>query len=189
MQTSPHINATEFLKIRFSLKIVKRLIFFRYSVRRPTLIPPCDVGFPSVQISFSAAMMVAQTDFCGNVSFRCSPSLINHTPTFFSMLEYLLILLHRLQPNLMLRIASQSYLLYFFPPFSSIQQFGQLTLKHELRSEVAIVLVYVEELQTVDEKAEDEIVSIFKGVTNSLHPPSWNSYNHLTTAVKIKCIS
>lgn len=165
---------------------------FLFRLLQVTLISPCDVRFPCIPVSFSAAMTVAETDFYSNVSFRCSPSLTNHIPTFFSMLEYWFCCIVCSEAFCCVQRANHTY--WIFSP--SVQQLGQLTLKHEMRSEeVAIVLVSVEELRMVDEKAEDELASAWNRFNlqrrdiNSVHPPSWKSYNGLTTAVKIKYIS
>jgi hypothetical protein len=84
-------------------------------------------------------------------------SLATLIPVFFSMLR-VSILLHSLQPSLLLLIVSQSYLLE--NPFfcSSVQQLGQLALKDELCSE-EVATVHAEVVGTVDEEAEDEVAS------------------------------
>jgi hypothetical protein len=62
------------------------------------------------------------------------------------------ILLHDLQPSLLLLIVSQScWKIHFF--FSTVQQLGQLALKDELRSE-EVAAVHAEEVGTVDKEAE-----------------------------------
>jgi hypothetical protein len=66
------------------------------------------------------------------------------------------ILLHGLQPSLLLLIVSQSYLLENSLFCSSVQQLGQLASKDELRSEEAAT-VHAEEVETVDVEAEDKL--------------------------------
>jgi hypothetical protein len=68
------------------------------------------------------------------------------------------ILLHGLQPSLLLLIVSQSYLLEkkFF--CSRVQQLGLLASKDKLCSK-EVATVHAEEVGTVDKEAEDEVAS------------------------------
>jgi hypothetical protein len=68
------------------------------------------------------------------------------------------ILLHGLQPILLLLKVSQSYLLENSFFCSSNQQLGQLASEDELCSE-EVATVHVEEVGTVDEEAEDDVAS------------------------------
>jgi hypothetical protein len=91
------------------------------------------------------------------------------------------ILLHGMQPSLLLLIVSQSNWLEN-PLFSSrVQQLGQLALKDELRSE-EVATEHAEEVGTGDEEAEDEVtlhcdesdsfpipISICSGVSSVVH--------------------
>jgi hypothetical protein len=101
-------------------------------------------------------MIVAKIDFYRNVSLLAH-SLATLIPVFFSMLRAP-ILLHGLQPSLLLLIVSQSYTLK--NPFfcSSVQQLGQLASKDELSSE-EVATIHTEKVRTVDEEAEDEVAS------------------------------
>jgi hypothetical protein len=71
---------------------------------------------------------------------------------------WVLILLHGLQLSLLLLMVSQSYFLENLFFCTSIQQLCQLALQDELHSK-GVATVCAEEVDTVDEEAEDEVAS------------------------------